>query len=156
MSKNKLGTCDGKQDVVLCEGAFYASAVLSAKSGRFVIYDTTSGYWKVAPDNADKITGYVEEHLTCSATSGGTVLSIISVRDRVFELPYAASGVVATLTDAVGKTLIGKLIDVYVASDIQYADNATSQAILRVEGYDVAENTLKVSVIDSAIAQDTL
>lgn len=154
MSKIKYGLCDNKEDLVLTKGAFGASKVLPAKSGRFVIYDISDGYWKGVANDTTAIGGYLEQSLTTSTSAGATVLPIIDVKGRTFELPYAAAGAAATLTEAVLATLIGKLIDIYVdANSVQYADNAANQAIFRVEGGDVAENTLKVSIIDSAITQ---
>lgn len=152
----KYGTFDGKDDVIVVSGAFKASQKLPAKSGRFVIYDTSEAYWIPADDNAAAIGGYVEQSLTTSATAGGTVLPIIDPKGRIFELPYAATGAAATLTATVLKTLIGKFIDLYVDGDgIQYADNAANQAILRVEGGNVDNNTLYVSIKDSVVTQQS-
>ena len=152
MAKLKYGIADSKQNESYYTGAFYASQKLLAKSGRFVVYDISDGYMKACADNAAAVTGYVEEVMTTSATNGGTSLRIIDVRGKTFELPYAASGAAATLTEAVGKALIGKKIDLYVDADgVQYADNAANQAAFRVAGYNVAENTLLVSVLDANI-----
>ena len=152
----KYGTTDGKTDEVFTQGAFAASVKLLAKSGRFVVYDVSDGYWKAAVNDATQISGFVDEVMTASATAGATKLPIRRVQERTFELPYAAEGAAAALTEAVGKALIGKLIDLYVdANGYQYADNLATplQKILRVEACSVARNTLTVSVIDSAIVQ---
>lgn len=152
MSKLKYGVVPTGQPMrrLADNAGFKASEVLSAKSGRFCVYDISETYWMVCDDNADTIGGYTPSVKSSVGTSGDR-FPVFSVAGHWFELPYAASGVAATLTDAVGKALVGKKIDLLVASNIQYADNATSQAILRVVDYDVAENTLTVEVIDSAI-----
>ena len=156
MAELKFGTVDGKVNEIYTKGAFQASQVLPAKSGRFVTYDVSDASWISCENDEATIGGYVEESLTTSATKGATSLGIISVRQRVFKLPYAAAGAAATLTAAVAITLVGKLIDLYVdGNGVQYADNAASQAILRVEGHDVDNNALLVSVIDSAIVQQS-
>jgi hypothetical protein len=128
--KVKLGACDNKLDFEMCIGEFSASQKLPAKSGRFVYWDisdgATSGGWNACTDGIATFGGYVKQHLTTSATKGATKLPIIDIEGRVFELPYAASGAAATLTEAVGRILLGKKIDLYVDSDgIQYAENAT-------------------------------
>ena len=161
----KLGSCDNKQDEVLCVGGFEASQKLPALSGRFVYYDISSGAsnhagWLACADNSVTIGGFCNHDTdlmtskATSSTANGTRLPIISVKDRVFELPYAASGAASTLTLAVAEALIGKKIDLYVDDNgVQYADNATSQEVLQVEGYSVERNTLKVSVVPAYIVQ---
>lgn len=155
MGLMKYTSCDNKPDLVMCEGAFYASQKLPATGGRFVYYDISDGYWKACTDNITTFGGWVEQaDAVTSTTNGGTKYPIIDVEGRVFELPYATSGAASTLTEAVGKTLIGKKIDLYVdANGIQYADNAANQAVLQVKGYDAARNTLKVMVIPAYIVQ---
>jgi len=133
---------------------FLASEVLSKKSGRYVIYDISDAYWRVCADNETKIGGYVDQDLTCSSTNGGTKLAIAQNVDQFCtEMPYAVAGAVGTLTAAVLKTIIGKLIDIYVIGGIQYADNAALQTILRVVDGSVERNTLIVTVLNAKIDQ---
>lgn len=154
-NKNKYGVVQGSP-IFSTTGKFGASDVLSAKSGRYVVYDVSETYFRAVNNGENKITGYVEESLTCSATAGNTVLPVaLNVADFVCELPYSFDGATATLTQATLDTIIGKLIDIYVASNIQYADNRTTVAdsILRIVGGSVENNTLYVTVVDSAINQ---
>jgi hypothetical protein len=134
---------------------FKASQVFKALSLRYVRYDTGDGYWLTCGDNEAAVGGFVmESGFTGSSTAGATKLPVIrNVGQCVFEGPYAAAGAAATLTQAVLDTLDDKIIDLYVASSIQYADNATTQHILRVHGGDVDNNTLYVSVMDADIGQ---
>ena len=156
-NKLKYGLAPGSAEPIFGHALmpFYASQVFSLLSGRYVRFDTDYGYWKICENNASLVGGYVMEGgFTGSSTSGATKLPVIrNVNKCVFELPYAATGAAATLTAAVLAVLYDKLIDIYVASNIMYADNATDQANLRVRGGDVDNNTLYVSVIDSAIGQ---
>lgn len=161
----KYTFCDGKKSFVMCKGALDASQKLPAIGGRFVYWDISDAIWKACADNAVAIGGWVEQSTdslpagtgatkATSTTKGADKFAIIDVEDRIVELPYAASGASATLTEAVGAGLIGKKIDLYVdANGVQYADNATNQAILQVKGYDVSRNTLKVEVIPAYIVQ---
>lgn len=154
MADLKFGTCDGKENITFTEGAFGSSQVLPSKSGRFVVKASGASIWTAAADNAVKLGGYLEESLTTSAISGETKLPVIDLRGRTFELPYAAAGAAATLTEVVGITIIKKLIPLYVdGNSNQYANNAAGGGILRIEAFSVANNTLKVSVIDSAISE---
>lgn len=157
MADLKYGVVGSSQEplVPYCVGAFKASQVLSNKSGRFVTYDDSDNYWKTAESGEAKIGGYVEQSLTTSATAGGTKLSIFSVKNKVFELPYAnATSVTTQLTQATLDDLIGKTCDLYVASNIQYADaGATTDNMFRIVGGDPAKGygTLWVEIIDSFI-----
>lgn len=131
---------------------FKASEVLSAKSGRLVLYDISDAYWRLVANGEAVVGGYVDHSLTCSATAGQTKLPIATNVDQlVFEMPYAYNGAAATLTSAVLETIVGKLIDIYVASNIQYADNrdSVSDSVLEVVGGDVNANTLYVKVVAS-------
>lgn len=148
MSLLKYGACDNKMDWLLTgAGAFWASQKLPAAGGRFVYWDISDAYWKSCTDNQQAAGGWVKQALTTtSATNGGTIFPIMDIRDRIFELPYASGGAAATLTETVGKALLQKKIDLYVTSGVQYADNATDQALFIVRGYNVPRNTLKVMV----------
>ncbi|MFA6315701.1 MAG: hypothetical protein WC648_05040, partial [Candidatus Paceibacterota bacterium] len=91
-----------------------------------------------------------------SATDGASKLQILDIQNRYFELPYAAEGVAATLTEAVGRTLINKLMDLYVDSDgVQYADNmgTPGYSVFKCKGYSVENNTLKIMVVPAYIVQ---
>jgi hypothetical protein len=164
MSELKYTSCDEKKDFVMCLGEFSASQKLPARGGRFVYWDisdgATTGGWNACTDAITTFGGWVEQHTdgltsgATSATKGATKFQVIDIENRIFELPYAAAGATATLTEAVGRVLIGKKIDLYVDSDgVQYAENATSQAVLQVKGYSVERNTLKVMVIPAYIVQ---
>lgn len=155
MALLKYSSCDNKKDFVMGKGAFYASQKLPPTGGRFAYYDISDGYWKSCTDNQQAIGAWVEESdAVTSTTNGGSSYQLVDVEGRIFELPYAASGAAATLTEAVAKTLVGKLIDLYVDSNgVQYADNAADQAVFQVKGYDVSRNTLKVQVLDAYIVQ---
>ncbi len=139
------------------EGLFYASQVLSKLSGRYVVYGTSSTYFLACADNAAAASGYVTWTGTTSSTNGGTKLAIaMNIDQFATELPYAASGAAATLTNAVLVTLYSKLIDMYVTSNIQYADNNASQSAFRIVGGDAAENTLYITVLNSKLNQAAL
>jgi hypothetical protein len=156
MAKLKYGIVDSSQTplVPFCVGAFLASDVLSAKSGRFVVYDESDAYWRAANDGEATFNGYVEQHLTCAATSGQK-LPIFDIRNHTFELPYAnATSVTTQLTQANLDAMIGQLCDLHVASNIQYADaGATTDNIFRIVGGDPTQGygTLYVQVVDTAI-----
>jgi len=156
MAKLKYGVVGSSQVplVPFCEGGFLASDVLSAKSGRFVVYDESDAYWRAANSGEATFNGYVEQHLTFSTTSGAK-LPIFDIRGLTFELPWAnATDVTTQLTQATLDALIGQLCDLYVASNIQYADaGATSDNIFRIVGGDPNEGagTLYVQVVDTAI-----
>jgi hypothetical protein len=157
MAKLKYGVAPGYGEPIFSyKGKFLGSDVLSAKSGRYVVYDISDGYFRAVNDGENRITGYVEQALTCDSTSGNTVLPIATnVGLFATEMPYSFDGLVATLTQAVLDTIVGKLIDIYVLNNIQYADNRTVVAdnVLQVVGGDVAENTLYVVVVGSVINQ---
>ena len=157
-NKLKLGIVNSSRTplVPYTVGAFLASDVLSALSGRFVVYDESDTYWRASNSGEATLNGYVEQHLTCSSTNGGSKLPIFDVRGLTFELPWAnATDVTTALTKAVLDALIGQLCDIYVASNIQYADSgATSDNIFRIVGGDPdggTYGTLFVQVVDGAI-----
>lgn len=136
-------------------GEFNSSVVLSPKSGRYVTYDESGDHWILTPDNGADIGGYVQHSLTTSSTDKGTKLPIATnIGDFITEMPYANDGSASTLTAALLLDLIGGDedlgCDIYV-STLQYADAATSQKVIRVHGGSVKNNTLYVSVIDTAI-----
>lgn len=157
MSDLKYGIVDSSQIPAIARmvGAFKASEVLSAKSGRFVVYDDSDNYWRVVASGEAKIGGYVEQSLTCSSTNGGTKLPVIDVRGLTFELPYAnATSVTTQLTQAVLDDLIGKTCDILVTSNIQYADaGATTDNMFRIVGGNPGKGygTLHVQVLDSFV-----
>ena len=135
-----------------------ASTVLPAKSGRFVVYDISDGYFKAVATSGSYISGYIEESLTASATSGVTVLPLATnVQECIFEVPYATSGAAGTLTQAVGDALVAKKVDLYVDTNgIQFANcSATSQALLEIVGFSVPNNTVYVKVVDAAQNQQS-
>lgn len=138
------------------EAGFLASTVLLPRSGRYVVFSVAGGNLRAVAGATTRITGYVDEDLTTSATSGVTRLPIAYNVDQFStEMPYSFDGAAATLTQAVLNTLIGKLIDVAVIGNVQHADNRTTQvsAILRVTGGDVVNNTLHVTVTNAAVGQ---
>ena len=160
MSDLKYGVVDGQPQHTFwgVTGTLITSGLLPAKSGRLVVYDVSDTTWKQCADNAAYITGYVEQVFpTAASCPAGTKVPIVSVKGHVFELPFARSGAAATLTQAILDAIVGLKIDIYVdGSYIQYADDANSgtagnQAVLLVEGGNLANNTLYVSVVDSAI-----
>lgn len=130
------------------QAPMYGAEVLSAKSGRYVIYDRDLTYWKACTTGESYIGGYVEQSLTCSTTSGITVLPVaVNVWEFATELPYATAGAAATLTAAVLKTLIGTACDLYATGNIQYADAAvTTDSLFIIVGGNVAHNSLYVVV----------
>ena len=139
------------------EMGVYTSNVFSLKSGRYCVYGTSSAGMLACADNAAAISGFTQWTGTASATTLATKISVAYNIDQfATEMPYAASGAAATLTAAVLITIYSKLIDIFVSSNIQYADNAASQSVLRVVGGDVAENTLYVHVVDSKMNQAAL
>lgn len=144
----------GELPLILIEGTctYATSTVLPALSARFVVYDISDATWGAIATSAAVITGYTE--VVSTATAAGAVLPTFSVRNRRFEVPYATAGAAATLTEAVGKTLIGKAVDAYVdGNGIQYANcSSTTQAIFRIVGYDVAKNVVICEIPDSMIA----
>jgi hypothetical protein len=155
MCKMKYGIIDGKPRVTT-DAPMYASTVLPAKSGRFIVYDTSATYYRAPATDEDAITAYVEQNLTCSATSGSDRLpAVTNLAELTFELPYATSGAAATLTAAVLETLKGKLVDIYVDGDgVQYANaSASTDDMFVVQGGSVAENTLYVTVNPAKINQ---
>lgn len=156
-NKMKYGLAPGSADPIWGSSLakMYASVVLNHLSGRYVRYDSGDAGWILCANDEAKVGGYImESGFTCNATTGITQLPVIrNVNECAFELPYAASGAAATLTQAVLDVLWDKIIDIYVTGNIQYADNATSQTIIRVRGGDVENNTLYTSVIDADIDQ---
>ncbi len=154
MSKLKYGVTDGIPQYTT-EGTFLASDVISKKSGRYVVYDISDGYWRAVNDGEAVVGGYIPEDATCSTTSVDKFSIATNVDQFSTEMPYSFDGAAATLTQAVLNTLIGKFIDIYVANNIQYADNRTTVAdsLFIVTGGSVAENTLKVKVSSSKMGQ---
>lgn len=150
-ARTKYGVRFGTPDFTT-KGALYTdgstAVVLSKKSGRYVVNDVSDDAFKICADNAAAITGYVEQDLTSSTTSKKTVVSVATNVDQfVCELPYALAGAAGTLTDATLADAKGRQIDLYVASNIQYADVASDQAVFECVGGSVENNTLYVKVI---------
>lgn len=143
------------------EGQFYSSVVLSAKSGRYVVYDKSYDAWIPCGDNEIGVGGYVEHSLICNATDKTTVLPIATnIDDFVTEMPYGSGNSAGTLTKALLLDTIGGidagLIDFYVdGSNIQYADASSNQDMLIPVGGSVKNNTLYVTVSSVKILRVT-
>jgi hypothetical protein len=160
----KYSSCDNRVDFIKCVGAFVASQKLPKLGGRFVYYDISETGWKSCTDGIQTIGGWVDQDTdsmpagtyatgATSTTALATKFPITDVEHRIFELPYATSGAAATLTEAVGATLIDHACGLYVSSaSIQYAD-PTKSAVFVIKGYDVSRNTLKVEVLLADIVQ---
>jgi hypothetical protein len=130
-----------------------ASDVVSKKSGRYCVYDISDGYWRASNNGENKISAYVEHDFTAGSSSGAEEYPVAqNVNAFCTELPYAIGGAAGTLTEALLATYLSLLMDLYVASNIQYADIQTNDNILRCWGGSVSHNTLFVTVVDSAIA----
>ena len=133
------------------------SEVLSAKSGRYVVFDTGSAHCKVAPDNATKISGYIEDSLTIDASTEEAFPVASNPDQFVCELPYASAGTAQTsLTAAVLLTLFSDIGDIFVdGSDIQYADVAQSENIMRIVGGDITIPTLYITILNETLGNVT-
>ncbi len=131
-------------------GKMYASTVLSAKSGRYVVADISDTYWRAPATNEAAVNGYIDQHLTCNSTSGNTILPVATnVCDFATEMPYSEAEAAVTLTAAKLILAIGVPGDFYVAANIQYWDNASTQNVLKCVGGDVAEGTVYAVVMDA-------
>lgn len=138
------------------QGEFNADVVLSAKSGRYVVYNYGDDFWDVCGNDAAAITGYVDHSVICGGTDGDTKLPIaVNVDNFVTEMPYAAGGSAGTLSLSTLLDLIGGNdsgpIDIYATGNIQYADVANSQDLLLPVGGSVKNNTLYVTVLNADI-----
>jgi len=134
-------------------GGLYASTILPAKSGRYLVLDISDACWRAPATNEAAVNGYVDQHLEsgkCSATKNGTKLSIATnVTEFATEMPYSESEAAVTLTAAKLVLATGVAGDFYVASNVQYWDNASSQDVLKCVGGDVAEGTVYVVVLSA-------
>ena len=148
-------------------GAFDASQKLPAAGGRFVKYSASGVIWQAVANDPANVTGWCELETdtmpggtastkATSSTKGATLLPVIDVKTRIIELPYggAAVGAGSVITDAIGGALINKPQYLYVDTNgVQWFSTSGSNANFIVKGYDVYRNTVKVMVLDTAIAQ---
>lgn len=143
-NKPKFGIIFGRELALFthkCE--LLASDVLSAKSGRYLVYDQSDTYFRAVNDGEAAISAYTDWSGTANATSGKTkVEAAFNVDMFVCELPFAAAGAASTLTAALLKTYLGNSYDIYVTGNIQYADVQTTDTIIRVVGGSVQNNSL--------------
>lgn len=136
------GIVHGKFTADIPRAKIYASQVFKALSGRFVVFDYGDGYWKAATNGENTLGGYVEWVGTASSTSGVTILPVCTKLDNTYELPFYNAGT-NVLTQALFDAVHGRNIDLYVASNVQYADaSATNDGVLIVKDCDINRNTL--------------
>ena len=121
------------------------STVLSAKSGRFLTKNKTSDRFAVTTATDTQIDGFTESNLTANASGAYTKVPIeLPNYESSYEIPYydTDDGV---LTQDKLDALIGEVCDIYVASNIQYANaSGTTYKVLIIVGGNVANNTLYV------------
>ena len=161
MGKVKYSIVFGGENAFYKMQPFAANVTLKAKSGRYVTYDISDGYFSLTPDGVAKVSGYTDIVISDIATSGDKVPVAMNPHMFATEMPYAAGGSTGTLTDAIllnptaglSTAIIGKTIDIYVSSDVQYADDQANDNILFVVGGDVDQNTLYTMVVTSALDQ---
>ena len=130
--------------------SFAASQVFKEKSGRFVAQ--SGGYMIAATNGINEICGYVEFVGTTGSSNGDTKLPIDRSCEKVYEIPIYKT---IAMTEADLRGYIGDTCDLYVASNIQYADltNIAADDILTIVGGDVAEQTLYVQINANKLGQ---
>lgn len=133
-----------------------ASEVFSAKSGRFVELDGGSGDIKAATSGAAALIGAVDFVGTASSTEGGTELPVQTSTQVVYEMPvYDGTTAGVSVSQDTIDSYVGRTCDLYVASNIQYADtNGDTDETFIIVGGDADENTLYV-VMNPAVVSAT-
>lgn len=120
-------------------GTMTASTVLKAKSGRWVTKAQGTDTWNLSTAINTQVDGYDDTIDILTVTSDKH--TIYTSLELVVEMPYWNGSAAGTLTAALGEADMVEVCDIYVASDIQYANlGAASTKVLIVVGYDVKNN----------------
>ena len=152
-SKLKYGVISGTPNYTYTS-KFKTSVVLSAKSGRYVVYDSSDIACRLAATDEVAISGYIEESLTIDASIKEAFPIATNPDQFVCELPYSTSETEQTsLTAAELLAFFSDIGDIYVDGDIQYADTLASpnQSVIRIVGGDITIPTLYTVVVSAKV-----
>lgn len=118
-----------------------AAVVLKAKSGRWMTMSSDEAILTTATTNG--IDGYCNE--IDLVVASGAKYPLMTSMELVVEMPYWNGTSVATsiLTAAILKGVMYQACDIYVASNVQYADlSASTYDVLVIVGGDIGKNVL--------------
>ena len=139
--------------VVGIEYPIAASAVFKNLSGCFVQVDSSGRIAIAGTDTATDILGWAEVgEFTASATAGQSKAVVNIAKDATYFMPL-----VAAYTEAQLAGYVGKFMDIYIASNIQYANpGATSVNIIKAVGYRywgsaAGQQALEVQIVDKTV-----
>lgn len=112
--------------------AMTAAQVLTDRSGRFASRNTSTGAVEVA-DTTGVIFGWIEGAAD-SSTDTGAVYNVIVDTTAVFRIPLVYDN--SSYTVNYSAAILGETCDLYVASNVQYADptNAATDQLIIVGG----------------------
>lgn len=144
-SVGKYGIVKGPQRFSIL-APLAASQTLKALSGRF-LFRASDDFREITAADAT-IAGFIDWVGTSSATAGATIVPMNNAADTIYELPYydgsnTATALTATALDAI----VNETCDLYVASNVQYANaGASATDVILIVGGNLVNSTLYVKI----------